>query len=201
MTTPGEASDRSWRDLLAEGRLARIALIWLGIWLNAADSLVTATLMPSVGADLSGYGWFSWTIAGFLVGAILANASAGRVSELLGLRRATVIAGLVFAGGCAVSAAAPTMGLFVVGRVVQGLGSGWISGFAMVAIALLFPERHLGRVFASAAGVWGVATVLGPLVGGIFGNGRRVAYRFLALRGAGDGVHPRRAVPAQGRRA
>lgn len=162
---------RSWRDLLAEGRFARLALIWLGIWLNAADSLVTATLMPSVSADLGGYAWFSWTIAGFLVGAILANASAGRVSEILGLRIATTIAGMVFAGGCVMSALAPDMATFLIGRLIQGLGSGWISGFAMVAVAMLFPERHLGRVFASAAGVWGVATILGPLVGGIFATG------------------------------
>ena len=166
-----DAGARGWGDLLAEGRFARLALIWLGIWLNAADSLVTATLMPSVSADLGGYAWFSWTIAGFLVGAILANASAGRVSEILGLRRATTIAGLVFAGGCAMSALAPNMATFLIGRLIQGLGSGWISGFAMVAVAMLFPERHLGRVFASAAGVWGVATILGPLVGGIFASG------------------------------
>ncbi len=48
------------------------------------------------------------------------------------------------------------------------MSCGWISGFSMVAIALLFPERHLARVFASVSGVWGVATVLGPLVGGVF---------------------------------
>ena len=44
-----------WADLFAEGRLPRFALIMLGVWLNAADSLVTATIMPSVGTDLGGY--------------------------------------------------------------------------------------------------------------------------------------------------
>ena len=65
------------------------------------------------------------------------------------------------------SALAPDITTFLAGRVIQGLGSGWISGFAMVAIALLFPERHLARVFAAVTFVWGVATVLGPLVGGL----------------------------------
>jgi MFS family permease len=63
------------------------------------------------------------------------------------------------------------------------LGSGWISGFAMVAVAMLFPERHLARVFASTAGIWGIATVLGPLVGGLFaqaGNWRAVFWLFAA---------------------
>jgi MFS family permease len=49
----------------------------LGVWLNAADSLVTATIMPSVGADLGGYAYFSWATAGYFVGAILAGASSG----------------------------------------------------------------------------------------------------------------------------
>src|SRR5690606_29523402 len=97
------ASSR-WVDLLAAGRLPRFAVICLGVWLNAADSLVTATIMPSVAADLGGYAYFSWAVAGFLVGAILAGASAGRISELLGLRIATMLAGLVFTLGCVLSA-------------------------------------------------------------------------------------------------
>lgn len=173
----------TWSDLLAEGRLPRFALICLGVWLNAADNLVTATIMPSVGRELGGLGYFSWATAGYLVGAILAGASAGRLSEIFGLRSATTLAGLVMVGGCVLSAAAPDIGLFLAGRVIQGLGSGWISGFAMVAIAFLFPERHLARVFASVSGVWGVATLLGPLVGGLFaqdGGWRDVFWLFAA---------------------
>lgn len=163
----GPEGPTGWTDLLAEGRLPRFALIMLGVWLNAADSLVTATIMPSVGADLGGYAYFSWATAGFFVGAILAGASSGRLSEMFGLRQATAVAGLVMVFGCVLSAAAPNVGLFLAGRLIQGLGSGWISGFAMVAIALLFPERHLARVFAAVTFVWGVATLLGPLFGGL----------------------------------
>jgi len=162
-----EKSQNSWADLLSDGRLPRFALICLGVWLNAADSLVTSTIMPSVGAALGGYQYFSWATAGYLVGAILAGASAGRVSELFGLRAATAIAGVIMAAGCVMSALAPDVGVFLVGRLIQGLGSGWISGFAMVAIALLFPERHLARVFASVTFVWGIATFIGPLFGGL----------------------------------
>lgn len=172
-----------WTDLLAGGRLPQFALICLGVWLNAADALVTATIMPSVGADLGGYAYFSWATAGFLVGAIMAGASAGRLSELFGLRSATALAGLVMLAGCVLSAAAPNVELFLVGRLVQGLGSGWISGFAMVAIALLFPERHLARVFASVTFIWGVATLLGPLFGGVVvehGHWRDVFWLFAA---------------------
>ena len=51
---PAQAQDGSWADVVADGRLPLFALICLGVWLGAADSLVTATIMPSVGADLGG---------------------------------------------------------------------------------------------------------------------------------------------------
>lgn len=182
----GRTRANSWADLLGEGRLPRFALICLGVWLNAADSLVTATILPSVGADLGGYAYFSWATAGFFVGAILAGASAGRLSEIFGLRAATALAGVIMVLGCVTSAAAPDVGVFLAGRLVQGLGSGWISGFAMVAIAMLFPERHLARVFAAVTFIWGIATVLGPLFGGVVvqaGHWRDVFWLFAIQAG------------------
>src|SRR5687768_14878063 len=107
MTDAAAEGSKGWADLLADGRAPRLALICLGVWLNAADSLVTATIMPSVGAELGGYAYFSWATAGFLVGAILAGASAGRLSEIFGLRSATAFAGVVMALGCVMSALAP----------------------------------------------------------------------------------------------
>ncbi len=185
--------DKSWRDLLADGRLPRFALICLGVWLNAADSLVTSTIMPSVGAQLGGYEYFSWATAGYFVGAILAGASAGRLSEMFGLRMATTIAGLIMVAGCVMSALAPDVGVFLAGRLVQGLGSGWISGFSMVAIAFLFPERHWARVFASVTFIWGIATILGPLFGGVVvqtGDWRDVFWLFALQVGAFSAAAP-----------
>lgn len=181
MNPAGRPAASGWTDLLADGRAPRFVVILLGIWLNAADTLVTATIMPSVGRDLGGHAWFGWATAGFLLGAIVAGASAGRLSELLGLRQATLLAGITFAAGCLLGALAPDMATFLAGRLLQGVGAGWVSGLAMVAIALLFPRRHLARVFAAAAAVWGVATLLGPLIGGLFaeaGNWRGVFWLF-----------------------
>ncbi|HEX3406010.1 MAG TPA: MFS transporter, partial [Caulobacteraceae bacterium] len=113
-------ADTSWSDFLADGRASRIALICLGVWLNAADSLVTTTIMPSIGRQLGGYAYFSWATAAYMVGAILSGATAARLGAMMGLRRAMVAAGLLTAAGCAASALAPGMLPLVAGRLVQG---------------------------------------------------------------------------------
>jgi len=170
-------SDSNWRDLVAEGRGAQVALIALGIWLNAADSLVTSTIMPTVGRDLGGYAYFSWATAAYMLGAILSGATAARFSARFGLRRAMMVAALATAAGCAGSALAPGMIALVVGRLVQGLGAGWIVGACYAAIGAMFPQRHLARIFSVMTSIWGVATVLGPLVGAAFAQGH--AWRML----------------------
>lgn len=161
---------QGWRDLLAEGRAPVLALILLGCWVVAADSLVTATIMPSVGAALAGYAWFGWAASGFLTGLVVAGASSGWLAERIGLRAAMMLAGAAFAIGCAMSAAAPGIALFLAGRALQGCAAGWVIGLVYVALALLFPGRHLPRVFALATSVWGIATFAGPLLGGLFAD-------------------------------
>lgn len=159
-----------WADLLAEGRAPVLALVLLGCWVVAADSLVTATIMPSVGAALAGYAWFGWAASGFMTGLVVAAASSGWLAERIGLRAAMMLAGLGFAIGCAMSAAAPGIALFLIGRTLQGCAAGWVCGLIYVALALLFPGRHLPRVFALATSVWGIATFAGPLLGGLFAD-------------------------------
>ena len=176
-----EEDSASWRETLAGRRWPAFTLIMFGIWLMAADALVTTTIMPSVGRDLDGYAWFGWATSGYLVGVVAAASCAGWLSDRIGLRPAMIGSGLLLAIGCLVSAAGPDMPTFVAGRMIQGVGAGWVAGFCYVTINLVFETRYLVRVFAAATSIWGVATFLGPLVGGLFadaGNWRGVFWLF-----------------------
>lgn len=162
MTAAGDAR------LFDKALAPRFALLCLGIWLNAADTLVTATIMPSVARDIGGHQYFGWSVAAYLTGSIVAGACSGKLSMALGLRSATALSGAIYAIGCAMGALAPEFVTFIVGRLVQGLGAGAVVALCYVAITALFPERLWPRVYGAVAGVWGAATLLGPTLGGVF---------------------------------
>jgi MFS family permease len=174
-----------WSDLISEGRGPGFALICLGVWLSAADSLVTATIMPSVGRSLGGYAYFGWATAGYLLASVVTAASAAFVGRVFGLRRGAAAAALLYAGGCALSAGAPDMAVFLVGRVLQGLGGGWVVGLCSAAIGLMFPDRTLPKIYAAITAIWGVASVAGPLFGGLFGDGNLWRWLFWLFAGQG----------------
>jgi MFS family permease len=188
----------SWADVLGEGRLPLFILICLAVWLNAADSLITATIMPSVGRSLGGYVYFGWATAGFLLGSVLAGASSGVLALRFGLRSATAVAALIYAGGCALSAVAPEIFTFLAGRVLQGVGGGWVVGLCTVAIGLLFANRLLPRVFAAISSVWGVAVIVGPMLGGLFADqgAWRAVFWLFAVQGVAVAVAARFMLPA-----
>jgi MFS family permease len=184
---PAEVRTIGWRDLVADGRLPRFALVCAGTWLAAADELVTATIMPSAAAEIGGYSAFGWAVAIFLLGSILGGATAGRLSLRLGLKSSMAAAGATYALGCAASALAPSMAFFLAGRLLQGLGGGWVIGLCYVAVSSLFPQALWPRVLSGLAAVWGVATLVSPLIGGLFAQAGfwRGAFWFFALQGIG----------------
>ncbi len=156
-----------WREILAPQYMTRFLFLCLGVWLNAADSLVTVTITPSIAGDIGGFRYFAWSVAAFLLASILSGALSGRLSLRLGLRGALTASASVYAVGCAMSAVAPDFLIFVAGRLIQGFGAGAIMALCYVATTALFPERLWARVFGAIAGVWGVATIVGPLLGGL----------------------------------
>ena len=191
-----------WSELLNGKRGLTFGVLCLGIWLNAADTLVTSTIMPSVARDVGGYAYFAWATAGYMLGSIVAGASAGLLAERLGLRRALAACGLLYAAGCGVSGLAGSIWPFLAGRLLQGAGAGFIVGLCYVAVRGGFEERMWSSVFASLSAVWGVATLLGPLVGGLFAGAHlwRAVFWVFAAQAVGFAIATAR-LPGTGRLA
>src|SRR5579859_1396308 len=161
------AAERA-HDLRASGMLARFLLVGIGVWLHAADSLVTATIAPAIALDLHGIAYINWTISLYQVGAIVAGAAAAALCARWGIKRVFISATLIYAGGCVMGAAAPTMGILVLGRLIQGMGGGMLLSLSYVAIEAWFAPELWGRLFAIDATIWGAGSLLGPLIGGAF---------------------------------
>ncbi|WP_265518576.1 MFS transporter [Nitratireductor luteus] len=163
-------ADAGWAGILKTGYLGQFALLCLGIWLHAADALVVATAMPAAVAEIGGDRFVSWALSLYLLGSILSGAGAALCATAFGLRRAFVIAALVYAAGCATSAMAPEMMVMLAGRLAQGLGGGLLVALTYVAIQRLFPREMWPRLIALMSAIWGAAAFTGPLIGGFFAD-------------------------------
>lgn len=151
----------------APGWIQTLALCF-GVWLHAGDSLMTATVMPAAVADIGGAPLVYWAIALYELGSIVAGAATGLLALRFGLNRAMVLASLVYGGGCVISAIAPDMVVLLGGRLLQGLGGGWMMALAYVGVTSLFPADRWPRVIGIMSAVWGVSAMAGPAVGALF---------------------------------
>ncbi|OYX41907.1 MAG: hypothetical protein B7Z02_13525 [Rhodobacterales bacterium 32-67-9] len=157
-----------WREILAARHLAPLILVCVGVWLHAADALLITTMMPAIIEGIGGAKLVAWNFALYEIGSITAGAASGLVALRWGPRLPMAVAAVLFASGCLVSAAAPSMPVLLAGRVAQGLGGGGLVSLSFVAVGRLFPGPLMPRAMAAMSLVWGASAFLGPLAGGIF---------------------------------
>jgi MFS family permease len=117
----------------------------LAVWLHAANSMLTATTMPSAIEEVGGLNLISWTFSLYLVGSIVAGAVSSILVDQYGLRQTMIRAALLYGAGCVVCALAPSMPVILLGRVMQGLGGGvWLPWSIFLRIGffrtILFPK-------------------------------------------------------------
>lgn len=139
----------------------------LSIFLAAMESTVVATAMPKVVGSLGGLHIYSWVFSGFLLTSTVTMPLWGRLSDIFG-RRPTFLVGLsIFLVGSALSGAAQSMVELIVFRMLQGLGAGSLMTIGMTIVADLFRLERRAKMQGYISGVWGVASLVGPLLGGL----------------------------------
>jgi MFS family permease len=152
-----------------------------GVALYAVNIYIATTVLPSVVADIGGLHLYSWNTTLFVVASILGSALSTRLLGSQGSRRAYLISAAVFMAGSGACALAPSMPVMLAGRTVQGLGGGLLFALSYSMINIVLPERLWPRAMALTSAMWGVATLLGPAVGGVFAEWHawRWAFGFL----------------------
>ena len=136
--------------------------------LAALDQTIVATALPTVVADLGGAGHQSWVVTSYLLASTIVTAIVGKLGDLFGRKAVFQAAVLFFLGGSMLCGLAGSMTMLVASRALQGIGGGAIMVTAMAVIGEVIPLRERGRYQGALGAVFGVTTVIGPLLGGFF---------------------------------
>lgn len=160
--------DNSWAALLRGRNGLRSIALAGGVALHAINVYLVTTILPSVVADIGGLSYYAWNMTLFVMASIIGSALSPKLLQSVGLRHAFVVAMLVFTVGTIACALAFSMPAMLVGRTIQGLGGGFLLGLCYSAVRIVFPEVLWPRAMVLVSSMWGVSTLIGPTIGGVF---------------------------------
>ncbi|MFC9327421.1 DHA2 family efflux MFS transporter permease subunit [Kitasatospora sp. NPDC057015] len=142
--------------------------IVLGMLMAALDQTIVSTALPTIVADLGGGGHMAWVVTAYLLAETVSTVLVGKFGDLFGRKVVFQVSAVVFIAGSVISGAANGMAVLIVGRAVQGFGGGGLMVTAMALIADVIPLRERGKYQGALGAVFGVTTVVGPTLGGLF---------------------------------
>src|SRR5215813_7747807 len=149
-----------------ERRMATVAVL-LALVVAAFETTVVTTAMPTLTAELDGRALYAWVFTGFLLASTLGVLLGGRLSDRLG-RRGTFVAGMgLFLLGSALCGFSTSVPMLVAFRVLQGLGAGAVQPTTLTISSDLYTLEERAAIQSVFTGAWGLASVVGPVLGGI----------------------------------
>jgi MFS family permease len=147
----------------------------------AVEAMAVATVMPTVAHALHGLKWYGWTFTAYFLADVVGMVDAGPRSDRSG-PLPSLAGGLgLFAAGLLTAGLAPDMGVFVLGRTLQGLGGGSLIVAVYVVVARAFPERLRPRVFAILSAAWVLPALVGPAAAGAVADSAGWRWVFLGI--------------------
>jgi EmrB/QacA subfamily drug resistance transporter len=142
--------------------------LMLVMLLASLDQTIVSTALPTIVGEFGGLEHLSWIVTAYMLATTIVTPLYGKLGDLFGRKIVLQGAILLFLIGSALCGLSGSMGTLIAFRAVQGLGGGGLMVTTMAAIADIIPPRDRGRYQGFFGGVFGLSTVLGPLIGGFF---------------------------------
>lgn len=143
----------------------------LGMLIVSLGQMIFATALPTIVADLGGVDRMSWVITVYLLTMTIGLPVYGKLGDQIGRKPLFVTAILLFSAGSLLGALSWNIDLLIVARAIQGLGGGGLMVLSQAIVADVVPARQRGRYMGIMGAVFGLSSVLGPLLGGFFTEG------------------------------
>lgn len=144
-----------------------LAAVMAANFMISVEATIVSTAMPRIAAQLGDLHLYAWVFSSFLLTQTATAVVFGKLADLYGRRPVLIVAIALFLVGSILCGFAWSMPSLILFRLLQGIGAGGIQPICLTIIGDLYPGRERGRVQGWLASVWGVSSVLGPLIGGL----------------------------------